>query len=58
MANDGLGFDPEDFLRVAREVRNRLRGSHRYLILVAAAVLALVTVASSYYQVEPARSPW
>jgi membrane protease subunit HflK len=53
MANNGAGFDPEDFLRMARDARNRLRGSRRVVAIVVAVVLAIVVLGGSYYQVEP-----
>jgi membrane protease subunit HflK len=53
MANVGSGFEPEEFVRMAREALVRLRGSRRVLFLVAAVVVVLATLASSYYQVEP-----
>ena len=49
MTND-RAFDPEDVLRMARNMRGKLPRSLGLVILVAAAVIALV---SSYYQVEP-----
>ena len=49
MTND-RAFDPEDVLRMARNMRSKLPRSLGLVILVAAAVIALV---SSYYQVEP-----
>jgi modulator of FtsH protease HflK len=53
MANRGLEFDPEDFLRMAQRARERLRGSRRTIVLVVLGVVVLATLVSSYYQVEP-----
>jgi modulator of FtsH protease HflK len=53
MPNRGLEFDPEDFLRMAQRARERLRSSRRPLLLGVLGVLLLVTLVSSYYQVEP-----
>lgn len=49
MTND-RAFDPDEVLRMARNVRSKLPGSLGALILAALIVLALI---SSYYQVEP-----
>ncbi|HEU4583216.1 MAG TPA: FtsH protease activity modulator HflK [Polyangiaceae bacterium] len=49
MTND-RAFDPDEVLRMARNVRGKLPGSLGLLILVALIVVALI---SSYYQVEP-----
>ncbi|MBC8132377.1 MAG: FtsH protease activity modulator HflK [Deltaproteobacteria bacterium] len=53
MANGAMGFDPEDFLSLAREARNRLRGHRRLLLSIGAGVIGIAVLASSYYQVEP-----
>ncbi len=53
MANNGTSFDPEDFLRLARETRDRLRGSRKFIGGAIAVVIVLVTLGSAYYQVEP-----
>src|SRR4051812_21015451 len=53
MANNGPSFDPDDFLRLARDAANRLRGSRRLVTIAIAVVLALITIGSAYYQVEP-----
>ena len=53
MASQGVGFDPEEFSRLAREAGARLRGSRRPLILVGLVIVGLVALYSSYYQVEP-----
>jgi membrane protease subunit HflK len=53
MTNGGYDFGPNDFLRIARDARERLRGSRRIIMLGAAAGLAIVVLASSYYQIEP-----
>jgi len=53
MPNRGVDFGPEDFFRMAREARDRLRSSRRTLLIIAASVLVLVTLVGSYYQVEP-----
>jgi membrane protease subunit HflK len=49
MTND-RAFDPDEVLRMARNMRSKLPGSLGALILAALIVLALI---SSYYQVEP-----
>jgi membrane protease subunit HflK len=53
MTNGGYDFGPNDFLRIARDARERLRGSRRLILLGAAAVLVIVVLAGSYYQIEP-----
>jgi modulator of FtsH protease HflK len=53
MANGGYEFDPNDILRIAREARRRLTGSGRFIWLGVAALIAIVGLTSSYYQVEP-----
>jgi membrane protease subunit HflK len=53
MANGGVDFGPEDLRRVARDLRNRIGGSGRTLALIGAALVALIALGSSYYQVEP-----
>jgi membrane protease subunit HflK len=50
MTNDRVAFDPEDVLRMARNVRSKLPRSLGLLIAIALVALALI---SSYYQVEP-----
>jgi membrane protease subunit HflK len=49
MTND-RGFDPDEVLRMARNMRSKLPGSLGALILAGLIVLALI---SSYYQIEP-----
>ena len=46
-------FDPEQLRRAAREVWNRLRTSRRVVFVVLSIVVAIATLVSSYYQVEP-----
>jgi membrane protease subunit HflK len=53
MATQGVGFDPEEFSRLAREARVRLRGSRRPLTFIALILVGLLALYSSYYQVEP-----
>ncbi len=53
MTNGGGSFEPEEFVRIAREALARLRGSRRFLLLIGAAVIFIATLGSSYYQVEP-----
>jgi membrane protease subunit HflK len=53
MANQGMGFDPDEFQRFAREAGLKLRESRRLLVTVGSIVLVLVTLYSAYYQVEP-----
>ena len=53
MTNGGGNFEPEEFVRIAREALARLRGSRRVLLLIGAAVVVIATLGSSYYQVEP-----
>ena len=52
MANQPPQFDPEDFYRFARNVRDGLRRAKRFLIIAGAVVLALFILLGSYYQVE------
>src|SRR4051794_13243101 len=53
MAINGTSFDPEEFLRFARDAGNRLRGSRRTIVIVIVVVVGLFTTGSAYYQVEP-----
>jgi membrane protease subunit HflK len=53
MANNGAGFDPEEFARAAREFGARLRNSRRLLLLTGLVIVGLVAIYGSYYQVEP-----
>lgn len=53
MPSRGPEFDPEEFKRYARQAGERLRGSRKLLYGIAIALLAIVTLWSSYYQVEP-----
>ena len=53
MANGGNSLDPEDFLRIARDVWGRLRGSRRALLWIGAALIVVGVLGTSYYQVEP-----
>jgi modulator of FtsH protease HflK len=53
MSNRGAEFDPEEFKRYAREAGERLRQSRKLIFGVILGVLALVTLWSAYYQIEP-----
>jgi membrane protease subunit HflK len=53
MATRGVDFGPDDFLRMMREARDRFRASRRVLLTIVVAGVVLVTLVSSYYQVEP-----
>jgi membrane protease subunit HflK len=53
MANGGYDFGPDDFLRLARDARDRLRGSRRYVGIGVAVLIGVVGLVSAYYQVEP-----
>lgn len=53
MANGGYDFGPDDFLRMARDARNRLRGARRYIGFGVVGLVVLIGLASAYYQVEP-----
>jgi modulator of FtsH protease HflK len=53
MTNDNTGFDPDDILRMARSVRDKLPGSLRIAVLVSVAALVLIGLFGSYYQIEP-----
>jgi membrane protease subunit HflK len=53
MANNGAGFDPEEFARAAREFGARLRNSRRLLLIGGLAIVGIATIYGSYYQVEP-----
>ena len=53
MANGGYDFGPNDLLRMAKDARERLRGSGRIIAIGAAVGLALLLLTGSYYQIEP-----
>lgn len=53
MASVGGEFDPGYVFQVARDLRNRVLGSRRLLLVVGAGVLGVVALGSAYYQVEP-----
>jgi len=53
MAYRGAEFDPEDFMRYARGAGERLRGSRKLIYGIVILVLAIITLWSAYYQVEP-----
>jgi modulator of FtsH protease HflK len=53
MATQGVGFDPDEFSRLARETGARLRRSRKTLTFVALAIVGLVALYGAYYQVEP-----
>lgn len=52
MAQNGNIFDGDELNRFARQARDALLRSRRAVVLVVAGVLAVIAVASSYYQVE------
>jgi modulator of FtsH protease HflK len=52
MANDTMGFGPDDVLRMAQYARGRLPGP-RLIGIVFLAVVVLVALSGAYYQVEP-----
>ena len=52
MANHPEAFDPEEIFRIARQIRERLRHSRRFVVIAAAVALAIIVLLSSYYQVE------
>ena len=53
MARQSVGFDPDDFSRLARETGDRLRRSRKTLTWVALAIVAFAALYGAYYQVEP-----
>ena len=53
MANGRGDFGPDDFYRLAREARRRLRDSRRWLGVAVGSIVGLTMLVSSYYQVEP-----
>jgi membrane protease subunit HflK len=53
MANQGVGFDPDELRRFARDARVRLRESRRLLVIVGLVLVAVIGLVSAYYQVEP-----
>jgi membrane protease subunit HflK len=53
MANQGPGFDPEEFARAAREFGARVRDSRRLLLIIGVVIVGIVAIYGSYYQVEP-----
>jgi membrane protease subunit HflK len=53
VSNRGVDFDPDAVARFARDVRDRLRASRRWLLVAALVLPALAAAISSYYQVEP-----
>jgi modulator of FtsH protease HflK len=53
MANGGVDFGQDDFIRIARDAGNRLRSSRRPVGIALVVVLVLAAMVSSYYQVEP-----
>jgi membrane protease subunit HflK len=53
MANQGVGFDPDELRRFARDARVRLRESRRLLVIVGLVIVAVIGLVSAYYQVEP-----
>lgn len=46
------GFDPEEFLRYARDVKEKLRGTRRLILTILGVVFIATVLFSSYYQVE------
>lgn len=53
MANNAIGLDADEVLRFARDLGQRLRRSRRIIGVAIVVVIALITVSSAYYQVEP-----
>jgi len=53
MANGGYDLNPEDFYRLAREMRERLRSSRRLVLMIIGVAIVVFGLISSYYQVEP-----
>lgn len=53
MANQGMGFDPEEFQRFAREAGLKLRESRKLIVIIVLVVAAIAMLWSAYYQVEP-----
>jgi membrane protease subunit HflK len=53
MLNRGPEFDPEEFRRYARQAGERLRQSRKLVYGLTIAALAIFTLWSAYYQVEP-----
>jgi len=53
MPSRGPDFDPEEFKRYARQAGARLRESRKLFYGIAIALVAIVTLWSGYYQVEP-----
>jgi membrane protease subunit HflK len=53
MAVNGYDLGPDDLLRMGRALRDRLTRSRRLLVAIVAGVIALVGLASAYYQIEP-----
>jgi modulator of FtsH protease HflK len=53
MPSRGPEFDPEEFKRYARQAGERLRQSRRLIYGIVIGALAIVTLWSAYYQVEP-----
>lgn len=52
MAYQGNSFDADEVARFVREVRSWLLGSRRLLLVIGAGVIVLLTMVTSYYQVE------
>jgi len=53
MARQSVGFDPDDFSRLARETGDRLRRSRQDLDLGRAGYCPFAALYGAYYQVEP-----
>jgi membrane protease subunit HflK len=53
MANQGAGFDPEEFKRFMQDAGARLRESGKWIVFIALGVMVLIGLYSAYYQVEP-----
>jgi modulator of FtsH protease HflK len=53
MANGGVEFDPEQLRRAAGALWSWLLGSRRLILVALLAVITLVVLVGSYYQIEP-----
>ena len=53
MANGGTDFGGDELRQIARDLWNRLRVSRRVVLAAIGAVVVLVGIVGSYYQIEP-----
>jgi modulator of FtsH protease HflK len=53
MANGGYDFGADDFLRLARDARQKIGRSRNIIGIVALVIIGLAALSGSYYQVEP-----